>query len=131
MESDDATMTSSRPYLLRAIYEWLIANDKTPYLLVNANYDDVIVPLEYVNDGKIILNIGLNASRHLELGDESVSFEARFSGKPMSVYVPMPAVLALYAKENGKGMVFSIENEPSEPPPSKKEDKKPHLKIVK
>ncbi len=129
-------MTQSRPYLLRAIYDWLIDNDQTPYLLVDAEADDVTVPLEHIQDGKIILNISLTATRDLDLSDEAVTFSARFSGKPMMVYVPMSAALALYSKENGRGMMFPDEVgdddsiisdskiEKSEPP------KKPHLTLV-
>ncbi len=78
-------MTPSRPYLLRGIFDWLIENDQTPYLLVDAEAENVMVPLEHVQDGKIILNVSLTATRELELGNEAVSFNARFSGKAMNV----------------------------------------------
>ena len=130
-------MTQSRPYLLRAIYDWLIDNDQTPYLLVDAEADNVTVPLEHVQDGKIILNVSLTATRDLDLSDEAVTFSARFSGKPMMVYVPMSAALALYSKENGRGMMFPDEVEDENPiSPDSKSDKsappkKPHLTLVK
>jgi stringent starvation protein B len=94
----DIKMTSSRPYLLRAIYEWIVDNSMTPYLLVDATTEDVQVPTEHVSNGKIILNISPAAVMGLELGAEEVSFNARFSGKPMSVNAPMKAVLAIYSK---------------------------------
>jgi len=104
-------MTLSRPYLLRAIYEWLVDNENTPYLLVNAEYEDVMVPYEHVNDGKIILNISPIAVDVLNLENDSVSFSARFSGKLIDIYIPIQAVLALYSMENGKGMMFPEEED--------------------
>ncbi|MCK5647688.1 MAG: ClpXP protease specificity-enhancing factor [Gammaproteobacteria bacterium] len=134
-------MTPSRPYLLRGIYDWLIDNEQTPYLLVDAEAQGVIVPLEHVQDGKIILNISLTATRDLELTNDSVTFNARFGGKPMKVNVPIMATLALYSKENGRGMMFPEEgadNDPLSPDPGsgKGSDKgeasqKPHLTLVK
>ncbi len=100
-------MNSSRPYLLRAIYQWIVDNDCTPYLLVNAAAPGVSVPAEYVENDKIILNVGPMAAHNLELGDDEVSFDARFGGRPMAVVAPVPAVLAIYARENGQGMLFT------------------------
>jgi len=100
-------MNSSRPYLLRAIHQWIVDNDCTPYLLVNAAAPGVSVPAEYVENDKIILNVGPMAAHNLELGDEEVSFDARFGGRPMAVVAPVPAVLAIYARENGQGMLFT------------------------
>lgn len=112
----DKAMTSSRPYLLRAIYEWIVDNGFTPYLLVDAMADDVLVPQQYVNNGKIILNISPDAVQNLSLGGDEVSFNARFDGKPMSVQAPIAATLAIYAKENGRGMVFTDDDEtPTDP----------------
>ena len=102
-------MNSSRPYLLRAIYQWIVDNDCTPYLLVNAAAPGVAVPAEYVENDKIILNIGPMAAHHLELGDSEVTFDARFGGQPMAVVAPVSAVLAIYARENGQGMLFTDE----------------------
>ena len=134
-------MTPSRPYLLRGIYDWLTDNEQTPYLLVDAEAQDVIVPIEHVQDGKIILNISLTATRDLELTNDGVSFNARFGGKPMKVNVPIMATLALYSKENGRGMMFPDEgsdNDPLSPDPasgkgSGKDEapQKPHLTLVK
>jgi len=128
-------MTPSRPYLLRGIYAWLVDNDQTPYLLVDAEADNVQVPGEHVQDGKIILNISPSATRDLILGNEGVSFSARFGGKPMLLNVPIEAALALYSKENGRGMMFPDEqnmDDPEPPEPEKRElPQKPKLTLVK
>lgn len=133
-------MTSSRPYLLRAIYEWIVDNGLTPYLLVNADYPDVQVPVEHVSNGKIILNVAPEAVQSLDLGAADVSFNARFGGRPMSLFFPVAAVLAIYARENGRGMVFSDsdDNPPPSPPEPRKGDKtekgkstQPTLRVVK
>lgn len=127
-------MTSSQPYLLRAIYEWIVDNGMTPYILVNANMENTHVPLQYVENGKIILNVAPQAVNDLELGNEFIMFNARFSGKSMEVSFPVEAVLAVYAKENGQGMVFSEGDEPPPTEPSPKDSgkvKKPNLKLVK
>lgn len=99
-------MTPSRPYLLRAFYEWLLDNDLTPHLLVDANVQMVQVPRQYVRDGQIVLNIAPQAVVALTMDNEAVSFNARFGGVPHQVYVPMAAVLALHARENGVGTFF-------------------------
>ncbi len=112
-------MTSSRPYLLKAIYEWISDNHLTPYLLVDALQENVQVPQQFVEDGKIVLNISLTAVRNLELEKDYISFNARFSGQPMQVYIPMTAALAIYAAENGQGMVFP--EEVSTPPQAAEE----------
>ena len=132
-------MTSSRPYLLRAIYEWIVDNGLTPYLLVNADYPDVQVPVEHVNNGKIILNVAPEAVQSLDLGAADVSFNARFGGRPMNLHFPVSAVLAIYARENGRGMVFSDsdDNPPPNPPEPDKDDSSekprsgPTLRVVK
>lgn len=134
-------MTPSRPYLLRGIYDWLIDNEQTPYLLVDAEAQDVVVPREHVQDGKIILNISLTATRDLELTNDGVSFNARFGGKAMKVNVPITAALALYSKENGRGMMFPEEgpdDDPQAPEPDSgkssgknESSPKPHLTLVK
>ena len=102
-------MNSSRPYLLRAIHQWIVDNDCTPYLLVNANAPGVEVPRDYIENEKIILNISPAAAHDLHLGDEAVVFNARFAGRPMEVVAPVSAVLAIYARENGQGMLFTEE----------------------
>lgn len=104
-------MTSSRPYLLRAIYDWLVDNGLTPHLLVDAGVPGVAVPAAYVKDGQIVLNVSPSAVRSLELGNDLIRFEARFGGQPVTIWVPPHAVRGIYARENGQGMAF-----PDEPP---------------
>jgi stringent starvation protein B len=129
-------MTPSRPYLIRALYEWIIDNGQTPYILVNAEAEQVVVPRQFVEGGKIVLNINPSAVQNLELGNQLVELDARFSGTPMHVSVPVGAVLAIYARENGKGMVFTEEDGGGdEPPPDSTPDeggaKRPQLRVVK
>lgn len=124
--------TSSQPYLLRAIYQWIIDNDLTPYMLVDASINDVVVPRQYIENHKIILNVAPRAVTNLELGNEQVWFDARFGGSPMHVEFPVVAVLAIYAKENGQGMVFN-ENRPPPDSPDEQPTKsaRPSLRVVK
>lgn len=103
-------MTSTRPYVVRAFYEWILDNQCTPYLLVNANYPAVVVPNEHVKDGRIILNLSPSAIRGLVMDNERVEFSARFGGVPRSLYLPIGSILAVYAKENNRGVFFD-ENE--------------------
>lgn len=103
-------MKSSRPYLVRALYEWIVDNDCTPHLLVNAEFAGVQVPAGFASDGQIVLNVSPSAVRHLHMDNEAVSFEGRFSGVAQSLYIPAAAVLAIYARENGQGMVFDAES---------------------
>lgn len=131
-------MNSSRPYLLRAIYEWLIDNSLTPYIMVDAMASGVEVPERFVEDGKIVLNIESQAVGNLRLGNDAVEFDARFSGIAHHIFIPVSAVKAIYAFENGRGMVFSDEDgddEGGDTPPSgtKPPIKKgrPNLKVVK
>ncbi len=102
-------MTPRRPYLLRAFYDWLLDNQLTPHLVVDVTYPDVQVPMEFARDGQIVLNIAPRAVGNLQLGDNDVSFSARFGGVPRQVLVPMAAVLAIYARENGAGTLFEPE----------------------
>ncbi len=104
-------MKNQRPYLLRALYEWISDSDSTPYLLVNVESDAVQVPAEFVNNGQIILNISNNAVRDLFIGDDVLSFDGRFSGQAFPVSVPLDAIAAIYAKENGQGMMFEAASE--------------------
>lgn len=104
--SGPAAMTSNRPYLLRALYEWINDNNLTPYILVDATQPDVMVPASTVKDGRVVLNIAMRAVESLELGNEALSFKARFSGISQFLYVPMAAVLAIYAQETGQGMML-------------------------
>lgn len=130
-------MTSNRPYLIRAIYQWLVDNGLTPLLMVNAEADQVVVPEHYVQDGRIVLNVGPSAVQGLELGNEMIYFSARFGGTPMNLQVPPQAVLGIYARENGRGMLFAEdepdpEGGPSEPDSGpEKRSSRPSLKVVK
>lgn len=137
-------MNSSRPYLIRALYEWIVDNDCTPHLLVNAEFAGVQVPPGFASDGQIVLNVSPSAVRHLHMDNEAVSFEGRFGGIAHSLYVPAVAVLAIYARENGQGMVFDAESsmleggeidDPDEQSPPDDEPPRPSgrpsLKVVK
>ncbi|MFT7286380.1 MAG: stringent starvation protein B [Halieaceae bacterium] len=104
-------MNSSRPYLLRALYEWIVENDCTPHVIVDATLPRVDVPTQFVKDGQIVLNLSPAAVIELQLGDEFVSFNGRFGGRPLDVFVPMNAILGVYARENGQGMAFEPEEE--------------------
>lgn len=111
-----------RPYLLRAYYDWLVDNDFTPYLVVDATYLGVNVPVEYVKDGQIVLNLSTNATGNLQLANDFIQFNARFKGVSRELYIPMGAALAIYARENGDGVMFEPEEiydelniEPDEP----------------
>ena len=127
-------MTPSRPYLIRALYEWILDNGMTPYVLVDVANEEVIVPQQYVENGRIVLNVNPSAVQNLQLGNELLELDARFSGQPMHVSVPVMSVIAIYARENGKGMVFTEEDgggdEPP-PEPEKEETKRPALRVVK
>jgi stringent starvation protein B len=127
-------MTSLKPYLIRSIYEWLIDNNLTPHLLVDAENSNASLPQEFIEDGKIVLNIRPEAIQGLSLGNEEIQFNARFSGKPMHIATPIAAVIAIYAKENGKGMIFDHEDNEGDgdaTPPDKTPPTKPNLRIVK
>lgn len=102
-------MLSSRPYLARALYQWLLDNDQTPYVVVDAERPGVVVPEQFVQNGQIVLNIAPTAVRDLFLENDAITFNARFGGKPLQVVVPLEALVALYARENGVGMVFGHE----------------------
>lgn len=145
-------MTSNRPYLIRALYEWITDNGLTPFLLVNAETPGTLVPKEHVRNGQIVLNVSPSAVHALQLGNDWIECSARFGGVARALQIPVPAVLAIYARENGYSMVFSPEPdwdesadsaspepsdspelpEPPEPPqPSGRPKRKPTLKIVK
>lgn len=130
-------MSSSRPYLVRALYEWILDNDSTPYVLVNADYPGTVVPEGFVEGGQIVLNLSPTAIRHLDMDNERVCFDGRFGGVAQQVWVPVGAVMAIYARENGQGMVFEIETETPPPtddaPPddAPKPAGRPSLKVVK
>lgn len=137
-------MNSSRPYIIRALYEWILDNELTPYLLVNAELENVMVPGQYVKDGQIVLNISPSAVMRLDLANDAISFNGRFGGVATDIYIPVGAVVGIYARENGQGMVFDPEEppEPPEPTPPEEPDSpgeggkvkpggKPALKVVK
>ncbi|MFT7413982.1 MAG: stringent starvation protein B [Methylophagaceae bacterium] len=125
-------MTPQKPYLIRAIYEWLLDNQMTPHLLVNTAYDGVQVPREYINDNKIVLNISDGAVQNFHVDNDWISFSARFSGKPMELFIPIIAVQSIYGKENNEGMFFPSDDTP---PPKQSlqavKKERPGLKIVK
>lgn len=139
------SMSSQKPYMLRAIYEWLLDNDCTPHLLVAADHPQASVPQAFVEDGQIVLNLSPSAIRHLHMDNQAISFEGRFAGVVHQLYVPCGAVLALYARENGQGMGFELELEvvaeapagTSGPAPATPDDEtprpggRPSLKVVK
>jgi len=132
MSSSPEGMTSNRPYLLRALYEWITDNGLTPHILVDAEVDGVNVPDHVIQKGKVVLNIADGATEHLMLDNEMIDFKARFSGNPYQIVVPMSAVIAIYARENGQGMMFAKDD--SNPPPIDGSDQPPsrnHLKVVK
>lgn len=127
-------MTSSRPYLIRALYEWIVDNGLTPYLLVDANAEGLEAPTEYADGGKLVLNVAPRAVRGLQLGNDIVSFNARFGGVSRQVSLPVPAIMAIYARENGQGMLFAERDDGGdEPPPGPQGsgDKRPSLRVVK
>lgn len=126
---------SKRPYLIRAMHEWMVDNLHTPHIVVDASFDGVNVPSEHIKDGKIILNISETAAHNLKLTNDAVSFRARFGGVPFDVWVPVRSVLGIYARETGQGMIFSHDNEIPEPPELQQDAEdtrsRPHLTIVK
>ncbi len=100
-------MTSSKPYLIRGLYEWLLDNEVTPYVLVDTSNPAVQIPRGIATDGKVVLNLSPGAIQQLEMTNEYLSFSARFSGVAQDVYCPIASVLAIYARENGEGMMFT------------------------
>mgnify|MGYP000570711616 CR=1 FL=1 len=134
-------MISTRPYLIRAFYEWIVDSSCTPHIVVNAEYANVEVPRNYVESGQIVLNVAMQAVQNLALNNDAISFQARFGGVAHELYVPVPAVMAIYARENGRGMVFSEDedDDTDAPPPSEetasgstgKAKGKGHLTVVK
>ncbi len=132
-------MTSNRPYLLRALYQWIGDNSMTPHLLVDATREGVQVPASTVKEGRVVLNIAARAVANLDLGNRDVRFKARFGGVSQSVVVPMSAILAIYAQETGQGMMLpedggtmSADEADSSPEPSDDGPKRGgHLRVVK
>ena len=135
-------MSSNQPYMFRGIYEWILDNGASPYVLVNAEASNVSVPSQSIENGQIILNISPSAVTNFHMDNDVVSFSARFGGVPENIYLPMNAILALYAAENGQGMVFSpveLESEleksntelPQEQKPQSNKPPKPGKPILK
>lgn len=127
-------MTSSRPYLIRALYEWIIDNQQTPHILVNSTAPGVRIPQGYDSDGQIVLNVAPVAVTKLILDNKSISFTARFGGQAQDIHVPTHAVKGIYARETGQGMVFDDSNEETpedDVPPKPQGGERPTLKVVK
>jgi len=132
-------MSSSKPYFIRALYEWVVDNNCTPHILVDAHVSATQVPQQHVNkDGQIILNISPSAVKDFFMDNTAISFNARFSGVANNLYIPMAAILGIYARENGQGMMFEPEANPTPPPatptPPPAEPttaKRPGLRVVK
>lgn len=134
-------MTSSRPYLIRAIYDWIVDNNLTPHVVVNAESPEVQIPEKYIVDGKMVLNVSAEATRKLLINNQALEFDARFDGIIWHIYTPIKQVLAIYARENGRGMIFEGEDEEEgggdNAPPSattsssNNKPQRPNLKIVK
>lgn len=112
------SMSSNRPYLLRAIYDWISDNNLTPYILVDAGKEGVRVPPQVIKNGQVVLNLAMRAVANLDLGNDWISFQARFSGVSQSILIPVQAVLALYAQENGQGMMFPADDGDGDTPPT-------------
>ena len=125
--------TRQRPYLLRAMHDWMADNGLTAHLVVSAPADGLVVPERHVSDGKIVLNVSHSAARDLVLGNEEITFEARFDGEPWHLTIPVDAVLGIYARETGQGMIFPDENTPpgSDSPDPPASTARPNLKVVK
>ncbi len=139
-------MRDQKPYLVRAFYDWIVDSGCTPYLQIQINYPGVVAPQGFDDEGVLVLNVSGQATNRLQLGDQSIDFEARFRGKAMAVHVPMPAVLAIFAKENAQGMGFappdleqalkeaeSVSAQPTSAtsPSDKPKRDRSHLKVVK
>jgi stringent starvation protein B len=129
----DQAKNSKRPYLLRAMHEWMSDNGETPHVIVDSERPGVEVPRAYVKDGKVVLNLSASATQRLALGNDWIEFDARFAGVVHHVRIPLSAVLGIYARETGEGMVFSEQDLSPEPPNKSPDDsgKRPQLKIVK
>jgi stringent starvation protein B len=126
------TELSTKPFLIRAIYDWCVECGFTPYLAVRVD-EQTQVPVSYVKDGEIVLNLSLEAVHNLQLGNERITCAGRFGGVPHNLIVPVPAVIGIFAKENGQGLVFhGKESMPTPPPPDgNSPQSKPRLRVVK
>jgi stringent starvation protein B len=129
-------MNSNKPYLLRALNEWILDNDQTPHVIVDIHAPGVDVPDQAIQDGKLVLNIAPQATRDLVMDNDSIRFQARFAGSPYDIFLPIDAVMAIYAKENGQGMMFAQGKEKEEQverseQPVKEPGSGSHLKLIK
>jgi stringent starvation protein B len=135
-------LSSRRPYLLRAMHEWMSDNNQTPHIVVDATVEGVVVPGQFVKDGRIVLNVSYSAASAIQIENDGITFQARFGGTPMAVSIPVRAVLGIYGRESGEGMLFGDEDDGAEsaPPESDPEPtpdgpgeppRRSHLKIVK
>lgn len=128
-------MTSSKPYLVRALYEWILDNDTTPYILVDTSSEQVLIPPGIANDGKVVLNLAPQAIQNLEVTNDHVSFSARFNGVVEDIFCPIGSLMAIYARENGEGMMFPAEEAESDPesgpPDGGDRPSGPTLKVIK
>jgi len=111
-------MNSSKPYIIRALHEWISENDCTPLVLVNSKNEDVQIPSGIDEDGKVVLNVSYGATKNLEIINEGILFDARFSGVSQNLFVPIESILAIYARENGQGMMFGDNDQLPDPPKS-------------
>ena len=126
-----AKSASTKPYLVRAIYEWCVAEQYTPYLLVKID-QNTLAPRAFIQDGKILLNLSPESIKDLLMGDEAITFTARFNGAPENLYLPISAVEGIYAKENGEGLFFEVkEDQEIDSKETKKSPNKPKLTLVK
>jgi stringent starvation protein B len=131
MDSTESNMNSSKPYIIRALHEWISDNNYTPLVLVSSKHEDVQIPQGIDEEGKVVLNISYGATKNLEIINEGILFDARFSGVSQNLYIPMDSILAIYARENGQGMMFGDYNDDELPDPTPpKETKKATLKPV-
>ncbi len=127
-----AAPTSRRPYLVRAMHEWMTDNGQTPHLVVDAGVEGTEVPAAYVRDGRITLNVSWQATQGLKLGNDWIEFAARFGGVPQQLRVPVVAVLGIYARETGQGMLFQEDGEPPPATPGPDDTgRRPRLRVVK
>lgn len=129
-------LTSEKPYLIRAIYNWILDNKCTPHIQVKCYYPNVKVPNEYISNDEIILNISANATKALVIHNDSIKFSSRFFGIEHEIYIPTNAIASIFAAENNRGMTFNVDL----PPPNKSKEAnaadnqekkdKPHLKLI-
>lgn len=144
--SEITSVTPTRPYMVRALYQWIEDNELTPYLMVDATAENVQIPKEHVQDGRIVLNIASRATGNMSMENDYINFSARFGGVSQEIWVPLPAVMGIYAKENSQGMFFDPKeyegyepeddaamtaNKGSTAPPKPKRDNKAGLKVLK